>query len=64
MSRACCKTLAFTFLAILFAVPVFQGIWEKTVEGESLRVLGLFKKVPSEANPSRNAALLVPHRPW
>ena len=50
MSRACCKTLAFTFLAILFAVPVFQGIWEKTVEGESLRVLGLFKKVPSEAN--------------
>jgi len=43
MSRACCKTYVFTFLAIIFAVPVFQGIWEKTVEGESLRVLGLFK---------------------
>ena len=50
MSRACCKTYVFTFIAILFAVPVFQGIWEKAVEGESLRVLGLFKKVPSEAN--------------
>ena len=50
MSRACCKTYVFTFLAIIFAVPVFQGIWEKTVEGESLRVLGLFKKAPSEAN--------------
>ncbi len=50
MSRACYKTLVFAFLAILFAVPVFQGIWEKAVEGESLRVLGLFKKVPSDAN--------------
>jgi len=50
MSRACQKTLVFAFLAILFAVPVFQGIWEKAVEGESLRVLGLFKKVPSDAN--------------
>ena len=50
MSRACSKTYVFTFLAILFAVPVFQGIWEKAVEGESLRALGVFKKVPSEAN--------------
>jgi hypothetical protein len=50
MPRACYKTLVFTFLAILFAVPLFQGIWEKTVEGESPRVLGLFKKVPSDAN--------------
>jgi hypothetical protein len=50
MSRACHKTYVFTFLAIIFAVPVFQGIWEKAVEGESLRALGLFKKVPSEAN--------------
>ncbi len=50
MSRACHKTYVFAFLAILFAVPVFQGIWEKAVEGESPRVLGLFKKVPSEPN--------------
>ena len=50
MARACSKTYVFTFLAIIAAVPVFQGIWEKTVAGESLRVLGLFKKVPSEAN--------------
>ena len=50
MSRACSKTYVFTFLAIIFAVPVFQGIWEKAVEGESVRALGVFKKVPSEAN--------------
>jgi hypothetical protein len=50
MSRACNKAYVFTFLAIIFAVPVFQGIWEKAVEGESLRVLDVFKKVPSEAN--------------
>jgi hypothetical protein len=50
MSRACNKTYAFTFLAIIFAVPVFQGIWEKAVEGESVRAAGVFKKVPSEAN--------------
>jgi hypothetical protein len=50
MSRACNKTAVFAFLAIIFAVPVFQGVWEKAVEHESLRVLGLFKKVPSEAN--------------
>jgi hypothetical protein len=50
MSRACCKTTVLAFLAIIFAVPVFQGIWEKTVEGESPRVLALFKKVPSDAN--------------
>lgn len=50
MSRACNKAYVFTFLAIIFAVPVFQGIWEKAVEGESLRVLGVFKKIPSEAN--------------
>jgi hypothetical protein len=50
MSRTCQKAYVFTFLAIIFAVPVFQAIWEKTVEGESVRALGLFKKVPSEAN--------------
>jgi len=50
MSRACCKTFAFIFLGIIFAVPLFQGVWEKAVEGESLRVLGVFRKVPSEAN--------------
>ncbi|MGB8295871.1 MAG: hypothetical protein WCG85_10630 [Polyangia bacterium] len=50
MSRACCKTFAFVFLGIIFAVPLFQGVWEKVVEGESLRVLGVFRKVPSEAN--------------
>ena len=56
MSRACCKTFVFTFLAIIFAVPLFQGIWEKAVEGESLRVLGVFKKVPERGRicaPSR-----------
>ena len=50
MSRACQKAFVFAFLAIIFAVPVFQGVWEKTVEKESPRVLGLFKKVPSEPN--------------
>lgn len=50
MSRACQKAFVFTFLAIIFAVPVFQGIWEKAAEKESLRVLGLFKKIPNEAN--------------
>jgi hypothetical protein len=50
MSRACCKTFAFIFLGIIFVVPLFQGVWEKAVEGESLRVLGVFRKVPSEAN--------------
>jgi hypothetical protein len=50
MSRACPKAYVFTFLAIIFAVPVFQGIWEKAVEGESLRALAVFKQVPSEAN--------------
>jgi hypothetical protein len=50
MSRACSKTLVFAFVGIIFAVPVFQAIWEKAVEHESLRVLGVFKKVPSEAN--------------
>jgi len=50
MSRACNKAAVFAFLAVIFAVPLFQGVWEKTVEHESLRVLGLFKKAPSEAN--------------
>jgi hypothetical protein len=50
MSRACPKTLVFAFLAIIFAVPLLQGIWEKAVEGESLRVLTVFKRAPSEAN--------------
>jgi hypothetical protein len=50
MSRACHKTLVFTFLGIIFSVPLFQGIWEKAVEREPLRVLGVWKKVPSEAN--------------
>jgi hypothetical protein len=50
MSRACNRATVFAFLAIIFAVPLFQGIWEKAVERESLRVLGVFKKVPSEAN--------------
>lgn len=50
MSRACQKAFVFIFLAIIFAVPVFQGIWEKVVEQESLRVLGVFKKVPNQAN--------------
>jgi hypothetical protein len=50
MSRACSKTLVFAFVGIVFAVPIFQGIWEKAVEHESLRVLDVFKKVPTEAN--------------
>jgi len=50
MSRSCSKTLVFAFLGIIFAVPLFQAIWEKAVEHESLRVLGVFKKVPSEPN--------------
>jgi hypothetical protein len=50
MSRALCKTFAFVFLGIIFVVPLFQGIWEKAVEGGSLRVLGVFRKIPSEAN--------------
>jgi hypothetical protein len=37
MSRALCKTFAFVFLGIIFVVPLFQGIWEKAVEGGSLR---------------------------
>jgi hypothetical protein len=49
-SRACNKTLAFAFLGVLFLVPLFQGIWEKVVEGESLRVLRVFTQVPSETN--------------
>jgi hypothetical protein len=50
MSRACSKTLVFAFVGIIFAVPLFQATWEKAVEHESLRVLGVFKKAPSEAN--------------
>ena len=50
MSRVCQKAFVFTFLAIIFAVPVFQAVWEKAVEGESVRALGVFKKLPSEAN--------------
>jgi hypothetical protein len=50
MPRACSKTLVFAFLGIIFAVPLFQAIWEKAVEHESLRVLGVFKKTPSEVN--------------
>ena len=50
MSRTCNKAAVYAFLAVIFAVPLFQGIWEKAVEHESLRVLGLFKRVPSEAN--------------
>ena len=50
MSRACCKTFAFIFLGIIFVVPLFQGIWEKAVEGESVRALAVFRKIPSEAN--------------
>ena len=50
MSRACCKTLVFAFVGIIFAVPLVQAVWEKAVEHESLRVLGVFKKVPSEPN--------------
>ena len=50
MSRPCHKTLVLAFLGIIFLVPLFQGIWEKAVEGESLRVLDVFKKVPSETN--------------
>jgi hypothetical protein len=50
MTRACSKTLVFAFVGIIFAVPLFQAVWEKAVEHESLRVLGVFKKTPSEAN--------------
>ena len=50
MSRACCKTIVFIFLGIIFAVPIFQGVWETAVEKESPRFLGVFKKMPSEAN--------------
>ena len=50
MSRACCKTIVFIFLGIIFAVPIFQGVWETAVEKESPRLLGVFKKLPSEAN--------------
>lgn len=50
MSRACCKTLVFAFVGIIFAVPLFQATWEKIVEHEPLRVLGVLQKVPSETN--------------
>ena len=50
MSRTCSKTLVLVFVGIIFAVPLYQAIWEKAVEHESLRVLGVFKKTPSEAN--------------
>jgi hypothetical protein len=50
MSRACPKTLVIVFVGIIFAVPLFQAIWEKAVEHESLRVLGVFQKTPSEVN--------------
>jgi len=50
MSRTCSKTLVFAFVGIIFMVPLFQAVWEKAVEHESLRVLGVFKKTPSEVN--------------
>ena len=47
MSRSACKALVLAFLGTIFAVPVFQAVWEKAVEHENPRVLSLFRKVPT-----------------